>query len=226
MTKTTTSDPRSSELFADLGAPDQLVGFSSADHIVFGRQAFMHLHILSASRRQVGMGSRFAGCRRRPTSRLSNWSGSSASRTFNVASNRTLQHAGFRYLFTPRRRPRRSIFRGRDTLGIGSGLLIARSGSDRPRRATLAAWRDLHVASRILHAIHEQPDELFTLPHRRRRFRNRKSTVWSGACREVIESVEYASARRTLTLAARVAAAEKSVSPSPQPARAVGRAPS
>ena len=38
---------------------DQIVGFSSADHIAFGEQAFMHLHILDPDKRRSGMGVRF-----------------------------------------------------------------------------------------------------------------------------------------------------------------------
>lgn len=36
-----------------------LVGFSSVDRIAFGREAFMHLHILEPDRRHVGLGAEF-----------------------------------------------------------------------------------------------------------------------------------------------------------------------
>lgn len=77
---------------------DTVVGFSSADRITFGQEAHMHLHILDANRRREGLGTRFV--------RLS------ATHYFevlelqrlycepnalNVAPNRTLQRAGFRY---------------------------------------------------------------------------------------------------------------------------------
>jgi RimJ/RimL family protein N-acetyltransferase len=77
------------------------VGFSSLDHIVFGQEAFMHLHIVEPSWRHRGLGTNFV--------RLS------ASKYFdlfalkhlycepnalNVAPNRTLQRAGFTYLFS------------------------------------------------------------------------------------------------------------------------------
>ena len=38
---------------------DQIVGFSSADQITFGEQAFMHQHILDTSHRRSGMGTQF-----------------------------------------------------------------------------------------------------------------------------------------------------------------------
>lgn len=77
------------------------VGFSSADHIVFGREAFMHLHILDSTHRRVGLGAEFvkrsatAYFRVLELQRLF-----SEPNAFNVAPNRALQRAGFRYLFT------------------------------------------------------------------------------------------------------------------------------
>jgi RimJ/RimL family protein N-acetyltransferase len=79
----------------------QAVGFSSLDHIVFGEEAFMHLHIVEPSWRRRGLGANFVKM--------------SASKYFeafelrnlycepnalNVAPNRTLQQAGFTYLFS------------------------------------------------------------------------------------------------------------------------------
>jgi RimJ/RimL family protein N-acetyltransferase len=79
----------------------QAVGFSSLDHIVFGQEAFMHLHIVEPSRRRRGLGAHFVTL--------------SASKYFevfelmhlycepnalNTAPNRTLQRAGFTYLFS------------------------------------------------------------------------------------------------------------------------------
>jgi RimJ/RimL family protein N-acetyltransferase len=79
----------------------QVVGFSSLDHIAFGDNAFMHLHIREQSWRRRGLGANFVTL--------------SASKYFevfelkhlycepnalNVAPNRTLQRAGFTYLFS------------------------------------------------------------------------------------------------------------------------------
>jgi RimJ/RimL family protein N-acetyltransferase len=79
----------------------QAVGFSSLDHIVFGEEAFMHLHIIEQAQRRRGLGASFVKL--------------SASKYFevfdlkhlycepnalNVAPNRTLQRAGFTYLFS------------------------------------------------------------------------------------------------------------------------------
>jgi len=79
----------------------QVVGFSALDHIEFGEEAFMHLHIVQPSLRRRGLGANFVKL--------------SASRYFelfdlkrlycepnalNVAPNRTLQRAGFTYLFS------------------------------------------------------------------------------------------------------------------------------
>jgi RimJ/RimL family protein N-acetyltransferase len=82
------------------------VGFSSTDHIDFGREAFMHLHILEPARRQKGLGAEFV-----------RMSAATYFRTFglerlycepnafNTAPNRALQRAGFRYLFTHEAQP-------------------------------------------------------------------------------------------------------------------------
>ena len=76
-------------------------GFSAIDHIAFGQEAFMHLHVLDPHERRRGLGTAFVqlsvpvyfevfGLHRlycEPNA-------------LNVAPNRTLQRAGFRYLFT------------------------------------------------------------------------------------------------------------------------------
>jgi RimJ/RimL family protein N-acetyltransferase len=85
---------------------DQVVGFSSTDQITFGEQAFMHLHILGPSHRRSGMGTQFV--RQSATiyfqvlelQRLY-----CQPNAFNVAPNRTLQRAGFRYVFTKQMAP-------------------------------------------------------------------------------------------------------------------------
>lgn len=79
----------------------QPVGFSSADRIVFGTEAFMHLHILRPERRRSGLGT---DCVRKSAQAylevLQLERVFCEPNAFNVAPNRTLQRAGFRYLFT------------------------------------------------------------------------------------------------------------------------------
>ena len=78
-----------------------VVGFSSTDQITFGEQAFMHLHILDRGHRRSGMGTVFVRM-----SALVYFEALHLTRlfcqpnAFNVAPNRTLQRAGFRYDFT------------------------------------------------------------------------------------------------------------------------------
>ncbi len=80
------------------GAP---IGFSTADKIVYGEQANMHLHIVDPERRKSGVGS---ACLRETVAlyfrvlaleRLF-----CEPNAFNVAPNRALQNAGFRYVKT------------------------------------------------------------------------------------------------------------------------------
>ncbi|MGH2854400.1 MAG: GNAT family N-acetyltransferase [Solirubrobacteraceae bacterium] len=77
------------------------VGFSTADKIVYGEQAHMHLHIVDPQRRRAGIGSE---CVRETVELYFN--GLELKRlfcepnAFNVAPNRTLQNAGFRYVKT------------------------------------------------------------------------------------------------------------------------------
>lgn len=80
---------------------EQTVGFSSLTNITFGKEAFLHLHILNPSQRQGGLGAEFV---RRSAKiyfevleleRLF-----SEPNAFNTAPNRTLQRARFHYLFT------------------------------------------------------------------------------------------------------------------------------
>jgi RimJ/RimL family protein N-acetyltransferase len=84
----------------------RLVGFSSADNISFGEQAFMHLHIVEAPRRRNGLGTEFVRLsvaeyfRALHLKRLF-----CQPNAFNVAPNRTLQRAGFRYVFTKEMQP-------------------------------------------------------------------------------------------------------------------------
>jgi len=79
----------------------QVVGFSRTERIRLGEQAFMHLHILQVPDRRQGHGARFVrlsahhyfdvlGLRRLHCE----------PNAYNVAPNRALQRAGFRYVDT------------------------------------------------------------------------------------------------------------------------------
>jgi RimJ/RimL family protein N-acetyltransferase len=76
-----------------------LVGFSTADQIHFGHEAHMHLHIVDPDRRASGLGFQFVRltamhyCDILRLERLY-----CEPNAFNVAPNRTLQKAGFRYV--------------------------------------------------------------------------------------------------------------------------------
>jgi RimJ/RimL family protein N-acetyltransferase len=77
------------------------IGFSTADKIIVGQQAFMHLHILQPDRRQRGFGVVLV----RKSAEL--YFETLALQqlfcepyAFNVAPNRTLQKAGFSYVMT------------------------------------------------------------------------------------------------------------------------------
>jgi RimJ/RimL family protein N-acetyltransferase len=77
------------------------VGFSTADRIVLGQEAFMHLHVTDPARRHVGLGAEFV---RRSVDHY--FSVLVLQRiycepnAFNQAPNRTLARVGFSYLFT------------------------------------------------------------------------------------------------------------------------------
>jgi RimJ/RimL family protein N-acetyltransferase len=80
---------------------NQPIGFSSADKIVFGRQANMHLHVLRPEDRNSGFGTACVA----QTAELY-FNALKLERlfcepnAFNVAPNRTLQRVGFRYVKT------------------------------------------------------------------------------------------------------------------------------
>jgi RimJ/RimL family protein N-acetyltransferase len=80
---------------------DRPVGFSSSDKIRHGEQANMHLHVTEPERRHQGLG---VECVRRSVDlyfeRLKLKRLFCEPNAFNVAPNRTLQKAGFRYLKT------------------------------------------------------------------------------------------------------------------------------
>jgi len=80
---------------------DEPIGFSMSDKIVFGERANMHLHVVNPENRNRGLGTE---CVRRSVEiyfealqlkRLF-----CEPNAFNVAPNRTLQKAGFRYVKT------------------------------------------------------------------------------------------------------------------------------
>jgi RimJ/RimL family protein N-acetyltransferase len=82
------------------------VGFSTADKIVYGKQAHMHLHIIDPQHRGSGIG---AACVRKTAdlyfAALALKLLFCEPNAFNVAPNRALQSAGFRYLKTYRTVP-------------------------------------------------------------------------------------------------------------------------
>jgi RimJ/RimL family protein N-acetyltransferase len=82
------------------------IGFSAVDHIDFGEEAFMHLHIVEEPERQRGLGTELVRLsaaeyfRALELRRLY-----CQPNAFNVAPNRVLQRAGFRYVFTKEMQP-------------------------------------------------------------------------------------------------------------------------
>ena len=77
------------------------VGFSSLDHIVFGEEAFMHLHILDESLRRRGFGASFVTLSASQYLEIFELKRLYCEpNALNVAPNRTLQRAGFTYLFS------------------------------------------------------------------------------------------------------------------------------
>lgn len=78
-----------------------MVGFSSADHIEYGEQAFMHLHIVREPQRRSGFGTEFVRQSAATYIRVLELQRLYCEpNAFNVAPNRTLQRAGFAYLFS------------------------------------------------------------------------------------------------------------------------------
>ena len=80
---------------------DHPIGFSTSDKIIHGEQANMHLHVIDPGRRDQGVG---AECVRRSVDlyfeKLKLKRLFCEPHAFNVAPNRTLQKAGFKYLKT------------------------------------------------------------------------------------------------------------------------------
>jgi RimJ/RimL family protein N-acetyltransferase len=85
---------------------DEVVGFSTADAITFGAEAFMHLHILRREQRRSGLGTQFVR-----ESAAIYFRVLELQRLFcqpnalNIAPNRTLQRAGFRYVLSEHTTP-------------------------------------------------------------------------------------------------------------------------
>jgi RimJ/RimL family protein N-acetyltransferase len=79
----------------------QLVGFSTTDKIVFGQRANMHLHVIELEHRRRGLGVQ---CVRQSVAiyfeTLQLKQLFCEPNAFNVAPNRTLQRAGFKYVKT------------------------------------------------------------------------------------------------------------------------------
>ena len=77
------------------------VGFSTTNKIVYGSEAYMHLHVVDPQRRQSGIG---AACVRQTMdvyfSALALKRLFCEPNAFNIAPNRTLQRVGFKYVKT------------------------------------------------------------------------------------------------------------------------------
>ena len=79
----------------------EAVGFSTCDRIVYGDQARMHLHSPESERRRSGIGTEgVSGAADIYFDRLELKRLVSEPNAFNVAPNRTLQAAGFKYVKT------------------------------------------------------------------------------------------------------------------------------
>jgi RimJ/RimL family protein N-acetyltransferase len=84
----------------------RVIGFSSVDHIDFGEEAFMHLHIVEEPERRRGLGTALVRLsaaeyfRALELQRLY-----CQPNAFNIAPNRALQRAGFRFVFTKEMQP-------------------------------------------------------------------------------------------------------------------------
>lgn len=80
---------------------DEPVGWCNTDHIDFGREAFMHLHIADPQNRASGLGADFvARSVRELFTALQLKRLYCEPNALNAAPNRTLQRVGFRYEFS------------------------------------------------------------------------------------------------------------------------------
>lgn len=95
--------PREERTTSTLGweLDGEVVGFSSIDRITFGDEAYLHLHLLEAGHRHQGLGAPFVRLSAiRFVELFALRRLLSEPNAFNVAPNRTLQRAGFRYVRT------------------------------------------------------------------------------------------------------------------------------
>lgn len=94
--------PSDRESYAVLWELDHhAVGFSTLDRIVFGDQAFMHLHIVNEPDRRRGLGTEFVKRSVDVYFRVFHlYRLCCEPNALNVAPNRTLQRAGFTYVFS------------------------------------------------------------------------------------------------------------------------------
>jgi RimJ/RimL family protein N-acetyltransferase len=84
----------------------RIIGCSSTDNIDFGEQAFMHLHIFEEPDRRGGLGTEFIRLSAAEYFRAFELRRLFCQpNAFNLAPNRTLQRAGFRYVFTEEMQP-------------------------------------------------------------------------------------------------------------------------
>lgn len=82
------------------------IGFSTADKIAYGEQANMHLHVIDPVQRGKGFGTECVrGTAKVYFDQLAIQRLLCEPNAFNVAPNRTLQNAGFKYLKTHRTVP-------------------------------------------------------------------------------------------------------------------------
>lgn len=89
----------------------RLVGFSATDHIEFGEHAFMHLHIIEEPNRRSGLGARFVRLSAEHYLEVLELRRLFCQpNAYNVAPNRTLQRAGFRYVFSAEMAPSKINF--------------------------------------------------------------------------------------------------------------------
>ena len=121
------------------------MGFSSADRIVFGEEAYMHLHIISPELRHKGFGVPFVKESARYYFRMLQLHRLYCEpNAFNTAPNRALQRAGFQYQFTHEARPgpinfhqtttRWMMERTELSMSDWSGIADTAPGSDQSQR--------------------------------------------------------------------------------------------
>lgn len=79
----------------------EAIGFSTAGKIIFGKEAYMHLHMINPSQRRSGLGAEFLKKSVKMYFQVLELEHLFCEpNAFNVAPNRTLQKVGFHYLFT------------------------------------------------------------------------------------------------------------------------------